>query len=1115
MSRKNQDNDYFDSILNGKDMKSNKKYQKKNYQYNKYNNYDYNYNNYNEYKDYKNDYYEKPYKSKNKSNKYEDEYYFNQELSEFPPKLQKYIDSIDQSKILIPEHTINLIKELIKNKLVCMVCEENIMQEDSVWSCNTCYSILHLKCMEEWINKKNPQDSKINNNKIKWTCPHCNALYEDSKYPIYNCYCGKYYNAEKYHNKYLDPNLIPHGCGLLCKERICPHIKQCPLPCHPGPHVQCNQNVKILCYCRKNTKIVPCSYESENEYSCGEICNKALICRKINHTCKAICHEGPCEKFLKNNKCYECIAESRNKLFDFLKDVEKKLNDECYEATNLTHFASCLTAYIFNGEYPCKEHYAPINTDSNLKLLLKLFEVSGNQILINLKKFIPMCQKKVENSCRCKNKKIETYCFKLNYPEDILDFLGIVKEKELEKCNRICKTMKNCEIHRCERICCELRNVKIKNYSLQDPNGYHLCFKICDKILSCNIHKCENYCHKGKCKPCAYIIREGDLICSCGKTIIHPPYICGTKPECSYPCSKKRKCGHPCILNCHEGDCPPCEYLTFRKCRCGKNIIQNVKCGDNNEVLCNAICDCILNCGVHFCKIICHDHTEEYDKKYICKLICGRSLIKCEHNCKNKCHGESDCDEYACDENVLVKCKCGTLSKNYKCGKLKKLNEDLNKENKGNFCLDCNDECVKAERLKNINEAFQGLKNISEAKMKILFPNCPIDGSEEPKKEFPVKYYIDTIEMAQDKIEKVIKFENELYRYVFNAKNKIEGSKLIDIKKEEEKKFEDNKNEEKEIKSEENKNEEKEIKSEEKKNEEKDIKTEEKKNEEEDIKTEEKKNGEEKNEEKKNEEEKNEEEKNEENKIEEEKNEEEKKEENKNDNIKEKLYHIPIDEEDYDDFNEWLTLYHNLKTKKTYKINKKEKTKQYYIQMSQSQLKSFRYQKYRLSLIALLFKNYSFLRNRKLKVYHPFNYSINIRNIKYKAPINVIENLIITYTNIKPADFYLDEPEDFEFYVHFYDEELGKKVYKIIKEKKNEFNEVYEFKYNTNREINNNDLYKYLKDEHYFNFLNDGYDKEYEENPNNKIKNDEDNDDEESDEDGFIQVKNKKKKHYK
>ena len=87
------------------------------------------------------------------------------------------------------------------------------------------------------------------------------------EYPIYNCYCGKYFKAVKENNKYLDTDLIPHGCGLLCKENICQHIKTCPILCHPGPHVQCKEEVKIFCYCGKNSKIVPCSYESEKDFS--------------------------------------------------------------------------------------------------------------------------------------------------------------------------------------------------------------------------------------------------------------------------------------------------------------------------------------------------------------------------------------------------------------------------------------------------------------------------------------------------------------------------------------------------------------------------------------------------------------------------------------------------------------------------------------------------------------------------------------------------------------------------------------------------------------------------------------------------------------------------------
>ena len=138
---------------------------------------------------------------------------------------------------------------------------------------------MHLNCINEWIKKNNPnfnEKSKNENSKLSWTCPHCKSLYENNKLPIYNCYCGKYYEAQKEKNKYFDPDLIPHGCGLLCKEKICPHIKYCPIPCHPGPHVQCKEQNKILCYCGKKSKEVLCSYESETDFCCNEVCGKQL-----------------------------------------------------------------------------------------------------------------------------------------------------------------------------------------------------------------------------------------------------------------------------------------------------------------------------------------------------------------------------------------------------------------------------------------------------------------------------------------------------------------------------------------------------------------------------------------------------------------------------------------------------------------------------------------------------------------------------------------------------------------------------------------------------------------------------------------------------------------------
>ena len=996
-----------------KSKKSKKNYNNS-YYYGKNNN---NYYNSNSYGNYFNNNYNNNYYYNNKYNYYqENKYDYNHKQKK---GIEYYLNKIDKEKIIIPELTQNLINDIKQNKLSCLICELSIKKDQSIWSCNKCYSILHLNCITEWIKKNNPNfnlNSKDENSILSYTCPHCKFNYESDNYPIYNCFCGKYYKALEENNKYLDPNLIPHGCGLFCKEKICPHIKECPIPCHPGPHVQCKEEVKIFCYCHKKSKIVPCSFESEKDFCCNEICGKQLSCGKLNHVCKAVCHTGSCEKFLKKGKCYECMAECRNKLYDFLKNsVEKKLNSECYEAEHMTHFASCLTAYIFNGEYPCKEHKTDINTDQCLKLLLRLFEVSGNGLLENLKKFIPICEQVVENSCSCRNKKTKVACFKLNYPEDILDFLGIVRENPIEKCNRVCKTFKNCGIHKCDRICCNLRDIKIRNYSTQDPNGYHLCFKICGKLLQCGKHTCENYCHKGSCKPCAYIIHEGELKCTCGKTVKKAPYLCGMILECNNPCSVNRPCGHPCPRNCHVGPCPPCEILVDKKCRCGKKIFKDIKCGDTKVLMCNSTCDSILPCGVHFCPLKCHNHTDEYDKNYKCNLQCKRTFINCEHICKLKCHGESPCDEFKCEEKTLFYCKCRNNSKQVICGENKKLKEKFEKEHPNElYVLPCNDNCIKKERLKSINEAFEGLKNISESKVKLLYPNCSIDGSEDVKREHPTKYHNDSLWMAIDNFDLFFEVEKELYKCVAKAQK--------------EKKVE-------------------------------------------------KKEGEE---------------------------------------DKEKSYLIPIEEDAFDDLHEWLVLYHGVKPKKVYKKDKTTDEKNYFLKLPLSQLQNFYYQKYRLSLIGLLFKNNLFITEVKYKVYHPFKYTIEIITQTANTKFDELDKAIRNISRIKYGDYYLYEYQKFYYYLHFFDKSLGKEIFNIIKNRPYEFNQVFEIEYEIDEEPTDAQLYKYMRDENYLNYLKNGTDKKYMEDENNFTKykfkeiEDEKNAQPEIDEDGFTTIKNKK-----
>ncbi len=148
-----------------------------------------------------------------------------------------------------------------------------------------------------------------------------------------------------------------------------------------------------------------------------------------------------------------------------------------------------------------------------------------------------------------------------------------------------------------------------------------MCNQVCDKLLNCGIHHCTQTCHNGPCMPCGHIYME-PLVCPCGRTVIPPPYRCGSKDiECKYPCTKTCCNGHNGFPphNCHEGPCPPCTALMDKLCVGQHQLIHNVPCW-NEEITCNNICGRELKCG-HICKRMCHklpcDQDNNFDVVYV------------------------------------------------------------------------------------------------------------------------------------------------------------------------------------------------------------------------------------------------------------------------------------------------------------------------------------------------------------------------------------------------------------------------------------------------------------------------------------------------------------------
>ena len=157
---------------------------------------------------------------------------------------------------------------------------------------------------------------------------------------------------------------MPHTCGKICNYKICDH-QTCALPCHPGPHLQCQKTSISTCYCEKETKEVVCYMINKihkdntdvSRYTCQNTCGKKLKCGY--HTCTFKCHEGDCpgnyqnEEGSNENNCESCFDESKQKLTTIIKDLEIL----CLEVNIKINLLDPLLNFIFYGKLPCNIHY--------------------------------------------------------------------------------------------------------------------------------------------------------------------------------------------------------------------------------------------------------------------------------------------------------------------------------------------------------------------------------------------------------------------------------------------------------------------------------------------------------------------------------------------------------------------------------------------------------------------------------------------------------------------------------------------------------------------------------------------------------------------------------------
>lgn len=630
--------------------------------------------------------------------------------------------------------------ELKTNTFECMICCDNVRRTQSIWYCNNCYNIFHLKCSIEWCNKsiasKNEalqtaqypilsepatrqqigggsNISNQRNSSVEWPCPACRELLH-SRPGKYKCYCGKVIYPE------VNRLLTPHSCGQLCGRKrpnsFCPH--NCNSLCHPGRCDPCPLTCRRSCFCGKRVNEEKCSL---GQSSCDQICGKTLSCGR--HSCSKVCHDGPCQicdEYLSLNcncgkqsisrSCDELAKESRQinnkeKSSKQQQSVDSNLAFSCDSICNRRldcgnhfckikcHSGPCRSCMFLNDNITtCPCGTSKINKSQLIqrKSCLDPISTCGNkcnkQLICGPEKNHHRCHKKCHlGPCPpCKLKTI-VHCECRGSTKNI--DCGLMFEK-LVVSDAIVEFKQTGFVFNCEYRCNKLKhcsrhrcNYKCCQY-LNNPN-LHKCDQICNKKLACGKHNCPEPCHLGQCGDCTNIGWE-EMRCHCGASVLYPPIPCGAgRPTCNRPCRRTHTCGHPVKHECHDETekCAPCTMFVEKSCFCGAESKDSVYCYLPGYS-CGRTCKKELRCGQHQCTRVCHANECEpplTTATKSCNQPCQVARFNCKHPCGLPCHGKSPCPPSECKKEVEITCKCGNKTDRISCFKVMKDVDNSNK----------------------------------------------------------------------------------------------------------------------------------------------------------------------------------------------------------------------------------------------------------------------------------------------------------------------------------------------------------------------------------------------------------------------------------------------------
>ncbi|CDZ97760.1 Transcription factor NF-X1, contains NFX-type Zn2-binding and R3H domains [Phaffia rhodozyma] len=382
-----------------------------------------------------------------------------------------------------------------------------------------------------------------------------------------------------------------YSCLLTCFQEYDCGIHQCSLPCHPHPSSQVDSRTgtEDPNLCPFSPKIIwscPCGAKNLKEFpndtglrtkctdpvkTCKSICGKSLD--GCEHTCKMICHNGPCMP------CEEQVVIP-------CRCAESKITLEChtFQETSLSASAEILCERVCRVLRSCKKHEC------------------GRAC----------CPLAWKAKSKGKRRELDLYA-------------GDEEESAWHECQLVCGKMLSCGNHSCpapdhtgrcppcleasyDELICNCGRTVIPP-PISCGKTLHCTYPCARPAPPCGHPKASHACHEtSTCPPCIFLTTK---TCACGKAEVKNVrcsqekvscgMVCGEilgcgwhrceKPchspgeceKCTKPCGKPLKiCGHPCQKPCHSpaacDQSEPCPSTVIQSCACGR-MEQQATCG--------------------------------------------------------------------------------------------------------------------------------------------------------------------------------------------------------------------------------------------------------------------------------------------------------------------------------------------------------------------------------------------------------------------------------------------------------------------------------------------------------------------------------------------------------